>query len=106
MEKTLSIHTVSVEIRVVRVDGHKMTLATFRQIPEVDYSGAKYCGHKFLGWVQAAAPWPRGVFLEHDEKPLNAKGKWLLCIDENGTLNKAAWPELTDPPVPQLYMAT
>lgn len=32
MEKNLTIKTATVEIKVIRVDGHKMTKATFNQI--------------------------------------------------------------------------
>ncbi len=49
-EKRLSISTAVISVHVVKVDGHKMTKATFRQIPVValdKWPGDMSC----LGWV-------------------------------------------------------
>jgi hypothetical protein len=106
MTKALSIETVQVEICVVRVDGHKMTIATFRQIPEVCYWQAKET-HQPLGWVQAPAPWPEQSYVGKDVPPMNPQGHWILCVSPEGTLQKAPWPDLKKAPSgKQLYMAT
>jgi hypothetical protein len=47
--KSLEIKTATIEIKVVRVDGHKMTKATFRQI-EHDTS-EQVSMDDILGWV-------------------------------------------------------
>lgn len=49
-EQTLSIKTATIEIKVVRVDGHKMTKATFRQIP-TDNEIVIEKDKQVLGWV-------------------------------------------------------
>ena len=56
--KNLRISTASITINVVKVDGHKMTKATFNQIPNLPFQYADYVTKKFnvedfviLGWV-------------------------------------------------------
>jgi len=46
---TLEIKTATIEIHVIRVDGHKMTKATFRQIQTDDNSEINE--DDILGWV-------------------------------------------------------
>jgi hypothetical protein len=46
--KNLEIKTATIEIKVVRVDGHKMTKATFRQIQG---GGGQIDEASILGWV-------------------------------------------------------
>jgi hypothetical protein len=105
MTQKLSIETAQVEIHVVRVGGHKMTLATFRQIPEVNYWEAKKT-YKQLGWIKAPAPWPDNTESWEKETRLNPDGHWLLCVDPNGTLKKVPWPSWETPPGKQIYTAT
>lgn len=47
--KTLEIKTATIEIKVIRVDGHKMTKATFNQIQE---GGGNIDESNVLGWVK------------------------------------------------------
>jgi hypothetical protein len=47
--KALEIKTATIEIKVVRVDGHKMTKATFRQIQHDTTSEVSI--ESILGWV-------------------------------------------------------
>ena len=74
MKKILEIKTVTVEIKVVRVDGHKMTKATFRQLQFIDpyrqnsKTTKELIINRVLGWV-------------FDD------GTWLLC-EINGALGK------------------
>lgn len=47
--KILEIKTATIEIKVIRVDGHKMTKATFRQIQ--NDSDTEIDEESILGWV-------------------------------------------------------
>jgi len=49
----LAIKTVAVEIKVVQVDGHKMTKATFRQIQTDRYRNED----SLFGWVDDEYYW-------------------------------------------------
>lgn len=56
---TLEITTATIEIKVIRVDGHKMTKATFRQI-EVEHeigTGKEIEHDSILGWVNDDGFW-------------------------------------------------
>jgi len=48
MKKNLTIQTATIEIKVIRVDNHKMTKATFRQIEE---KRKNFSVQDILGWV-------------------------------------------------------
>ncbi|MDP3216674.1 MAG: hypothetical protein Q8S73_21365 [Deltaproteobacteria bacterium] len=78
MDKDLSIQTVSVEIKVVRVGGHKMTLSTFKQIPKIEYEAICEGRAQILGWVKYPPAWP--------------KPWWVLCVVD-GHLFKACYNE-------------
>ena len=49
----LSIQTVPVKIKLLEVDGKKMTISVFKQIPKVDIDDFcnRYFEHTILGWV-------------------------------------------------------
>jgi hypothetical protein len=104
MEKALSIETVAVEIRVIRVDGHKMTLATFRQIPQRDFFDDEWDKYEWLGWIKA--PTPRESYSK-DEGKYDPDGRWVL-FGFDGTLYRNIWSLRfeNEPPCGQIYMAT
>jgi len=67
-KKNLSIATATITIRVVQVDGHKMTKATFRQIQNIRLE--KWPGNeKILGWVNDDGP---NIIFVEDGKLLRA----------------------------------
>ena len=53
--KNLEIKTATIEIKVIRVDGHKMTKATFWQIEQDDKSNID--DESVLGWVNDNHVW-------------------------------------------------
>lgn len=107
MDNALSIQTATVEIRVVKVGGNKMTLSTFKQIPIVDLCDVPD-GVQVLGWVSPEISYP--TFTDSFTKNnLRMQGHfWILIIlfdvlckvayspKENGMLDTG----------PQLYIAT
>ena len=72
MKKTIEIRTAAVEIKVVKVDGHKMTKATFRQVRNI----AAYIGDSSEIDSQMVLGW---VFDDNDH--------WFL-IEKDGVLGK------------------
>lgn len=131
MQKDLTISTVSVEIHVLRVDGHKMTKATFNQIPElkrselfVDTDGAMYRERRHL--TDDTIGWRYSNFDIRDEIKILGKVRgsdywYLLCerdgkpvrrfldsdnqLKEDHTVTEAG-VFLEDESIPQLYIAT
>lgn len=87
-----TITTKTVTIRVLDVGGSKMTLATFKQIPEVDEEPPTDA----LGWVNAYdSIWRR-------MRP------WAVWVAANGDLRRSAITELDAERLElgQLYIAT
>ena len=99
MTEELTIETLPVEIKVIRVGGHKMTKAVFNQIQEQDYRK----GDEILGYIvgEIAKIYDDGF----DDFFLGRK-KWLLFISaKKQELRKS---EIRDVPpcIPQLFIAT
>ncbi len=124
MQKDLTISTASVEIHVLRVDGHKMTKATFSQIPLVDRSELflgdfyeEFCAGSWIGEAD-------GIHFKDGVKVLgkvNGGGEWYLlceCVGKpiryglkpdmkvSGELYREERLFLQDESIPQLYIAT
>jgi len=125
----LSIETLAVEIHVVRIGGHKMTISVFEQIPVCSFDrDVVGCGdyRTFLENISSHIAVIRAKhtllksyrvlgYVQRDEK-------WILLVDAKGVLRKAEiyiqtnseegkkaiatfYQELEDA-FPQLYIAT
>ena len=88
---TLEIKTATIEIHVIRVDGHKMTKATFKQIPHDQESNITFSS--ILGWVWDDIPY--------------------VVWNVNGTIKKRSYSFISDSCMeeikqefPQLFIAT
>ncbi|MEA3641280.1 MAG: hypothetical protein VBE63_15250 [Lamprobacter sp.] len=79
---TLEITTATIEIKVVRVDGHKMTKATFDQIQFDDLTNIK--PDNILGWVNQKG---LVVLFQKDGKLLKRRIFQHRSYDEYGDLN-------------------
>lgn len=100
MEKDLSIQTEAVEIRVVKVGGQKMTLATFKQIPEFSFND----GDQVLGWV--SPEFFPVVVIDNGRRFKIDDMCWLLFVGD-GVLSRDAF-KVEDLPDrwQQIYIAT
>jgi hypothetical protein len=75
--KNLEIKTATIDIHVVRVDGHKMTKATFRQIPVTRLEAEEFPpDNQILGWVLDDAT--EFYYEFNKSKQRTARHPWLL----------------------------
>ena len=120
MKKTLEIKTATVEIKVVRVDGHKMTMTTFKQLPTLNILDTyndiffkrvdDFDGYHELEIVQNSDLHRQMSFMDCVLGWVKTNnGIWILCV-EDGVLGKEGvycnYKTLITKTFDQLYIAT
>lgn len=104
--QNLTISTATITINVLKVDKHKMTKATFRQIP-AEIRGLRETIYPGQGWLDVG----KGN-LEPGESVLgwvDDGDRWLLCVDNYKIKRFQLDPggdDLDELGIEQLYIAT
>ena len=90
------VKTLSVGLRVIHVGKQKMTLSTFKQIPELPFDRYNEFRGMSIGWVSSAAY----------ANPTSANPHHWMLINDDGILYKMPLIYKCPDPKRQIYVAT
>lgn len=100
--KDATVKTATVQLRIIEVNGNKMTLSVFKQIPESDpwwhgdyFKMACKRSEDVSKWIETGKAWgfikasnPKGIIRSRDKPHRSADG-WFVLYEINGVLHKS-----------------